>query len=281
MSAPVVMSVATIADADLHWARAHHGQGTGVLVLAGSSGRIDVARADLLASAGATALAVRWFGGVGQPDVPCEIPLETFVHALDLLAPECDRLAIMGLSYGAEAALLTAVRDPRITTTVAFAPTDVVWEGQHRDDAEPRRSKWTWCGQPVPFVPLDRTWVPGEGKPAFAPHYVRSRELAGAAAVDAARIPVEQFRGDLVLVAGGDDQVWPSVAAARSIAARRSAHHADTVLVEDPRAGHPVALPGEAAPNSARSYRVGGDAGAPERLGARAWPVIRDVLGLS
>jgi len=269
-----------IADDDLHWARPRNGAATGVLVLAGSSGRLDSGRAELLASAGVTALALRWFGGVGQPTVACEVALETFVSALDILALECDRLAIIGLSYGAEAALLTAVRDPRVAATVALAPTDVAWEGQHLRAADPRRSKWTWRGEPVPFVPLDRTWVPDDPCPAFIGHYERSRQLAGPAAVEAARIPVEQIHGDLLLVAGGDDQVWPSLAAARTIVARRAAEGLPTVLIEDPYAGHPVLLPGEVADGLRRSYRVGGDQGSAARLGAQAWPVIRSALGL-
>lgn len=39
--------------------------GTAVLVLAGSSGRIDSPRAELLASHGAVAESIRWFGGPG------------------------------------------------------------------------------------------------------------------------------------------------------------------------------------------------------------------------
>jgi len=269
------------AEADIHWSRPENPTGVGVVVLAGSSGRLDVGRADALAAAGATALAIRWFGGEGQPALPCEVPLETFVDAIDLLEPACDRIGMLGLSYGAEATLLTATRDSRVDAVVALAPTDVAWEGQHQRDDDPRRSKWTWRGEPVPFVPVDRTWVPDEEMPAFAPHYQRSRELADAATVDAARIPVERFHGDLVLVAGGDDQVWSSVTAARAIAARRAAHGLETVVVEDPHAGHPVVLPGEVPPNPARSYLVGGDAGAPERLGALAWPAIREALGLS
>ncbi len=269
------------AEPDIYWSRPENPTGVGVLVLAGSSGRLDVGRADVLATAGATALAIRWFGGEGQPVVPCEVPIETFVDAIGLLEPACDRIGLLGLSYGAEAALLTAVRDSRIDAVVALAPTDVVWEGQHQRDDDQRRSKWTWCGEPVPFVPLDRSRVPDEEMPAFAPHYERSRELAGEAIVDAARIPTEQFRGDLVLVAGGDDQVWPSVPAARAIAARRTGHGLETVVVEDPNAGHPIVLPGEVAPNPARSYLVGGDPGAPERLGAIAWPAIRDALKLN
>ncbi|WP_433010165.1 acyl-CoA thioester hydrolase/BAAT C-terminal domain-containing protein [Kribbella sp. CA-294648] len=186
----------------------------------------------------------------------------------------------MGLSYGAEAALLTAVRDPRITAVVALAPTDVVWEGHHQNDADLRRSKWTWHGEPLPFIPLDRTWVPDRPIPAFAPYYARSREIADAATVQAARIPAERFLGDLVLVAGGDDQVWPSVSHARAIAETRTAHGLDTAIVEDPTAGHPITLPGELPANSARPYLVGGDPNAPKRLGALAWPAIRKALNL-
>ena len=250
-------------------------------MLAGSSGRLDVGRAGALAAAGATALALRWFGGVGQPATACEVPLETFTHALDLLAQECDRLAILGLSYGAEAALLTAVRDQRISATIALAPTDVAWEGHREHDTDPRRSKWTWRGEPVPFVPIDRTWVPDEAVPAFASHYARSRELAGTDMVEAARIPVERFAGDLVLVAGGDDQVWCSVLAAHAIAACRQARGLETVVIEDPAAGHPVVLPGEVPVDARRSYRVGGDDGAPQRLGLLAWPAIRRALRLA
>lgn len=93
--------------------------------------------AEALAGAGAVALALRWFRGDQQPSRPRQVLLETFVGALDLLAPECDRLAILGLSCGAEAALLTAVRDPRLDVAIGLAPTDVAWEGAIRDRQRP------------------------------------------------------------------------------------------------------------------------------------------------
>ena len=200
----------TIADSNLHWARPARGNGTGVLVVAGSSGRLDAGRAEMLASRGVTALALRWFGGSGQPAVPREIPLETFTEAIRLLAGECERVVLIGLSYGAEAALLTASTDDRVDAMVALAPTDVAWEGQHENDDDPRRSKWTLQGRPVSFVPLDRAWEPPSTPPAFVDCYEHSRELAGADAVEAATIPSEKIQGEVVLVAGGDDQVWPS-----------------------------------------------------------------------
>jgi pimeloyl-ACP methyl ester carboxylesterase len=272
--------MAAIADSNIHWARAEDANGTGVLVLAGSSGRVDVGRADMLASRGVTALAMRWFGGDAQPVVPCEIPLETFTGAIDLLAGECERIVLMGLSYGAEAALQTAIIDDRVDAVVALAPTDVAWEGQYEHADDPRRSKWTHQGQPVVFVPLDRVWEPPPTMPAFIELYEHSRELAGPDAVEAATIPVERFRGELILVAGGDDKVWPSSQAAKNIAARRSRSGLMTALIDDPRAGHPIVLPGETLPNSSRPYQVGGDEDAPQRLGAHAWPAIRRVLRL-
>ena len=95
--------------------------GTGVLVLSGSIGALEFERARLLAAHGATAVALRWFGGIGQQSGPWEVPLETFTDALSRLAPRVDRVAVVGSSFGAEAALLTAVLDGRVTAVVAIA----------------------------------------------------------------------------------------------------------------------------------------------------------------
>ncbi|WP_246561454.1 hypothetical protein [Streptomyces roseirectus] len=89
------------------------GTDAGVLVLAGSSGRIEHERVRLLAGHGMTALSIRWFGGAGQPSELCEVPLETFTRAIDpLLAQGVRRIGVLGTSKGAEAALLTAAHAP-------------------------------------------------------------------------------------------------------------------------------------------------------------------------
>ncbi len=64
------------------------------------------------------------------------------------------------------------------------------------------------------------------------------------------------------------------------MAARRRAAGLDTTVVIDPGAGHPVVLPGETPPDPRRPYLVGGDPGAPARLGEAAWPAIAHVLRL-
>lgn len=101
---------------------------TGVLVLGGSSGRVNIPRARLFAQAGAHALALQWFGGTGQSLGICELPLETFIDATDLLTSKgCDRIIVVGTSKGAEAALLASTIDQRIKAVVAISPTSVVW----------------------------------------------------------------------------------------------------------------------------------------------------------
>jgi dienelactone hydrolase len=260
------------------------GAGTGVLVLAGSSGAVDVRRATLLAEHGATALSIRWFGGPGQPTGICEVPLETFASALDALKAACDRVAILGVSKGAEAALLLAVDDPAIDVVVAFAPTDVVWAnvGPGLDGADrPCRSSWTRGGRPLPFVPYDDEWRwTGDGPPAYVGSYVQSRATFADRVEDAA-IPAEAITADVVLVAGGDDQVWPSVLHAEWLVRRRAAHGLETTLITHPEAGHRLLLPGEQAEQRGLVMARGGSPQADAALGERAWPVVRSALGLS
>jgi hypothetical protein len=122
----------------------------GLLVLSGSSGRVEHARAEVFAAFGLTTLAFRWFGGPGQPSEPCEVPLETFTEAVDRLkAQGVQRLGILGVSKGAEATMLAAVRDPRVDVVIALAPTPYVWGWNGL-------SSWTWKGRPLDFVPHGR-----------------------------------------------------------------------------------------------------------------------------
>jgi hypothetical protein len=255
----------------------------GVLVLAGSSGRVDVERARLLARAGARAVALRWFGGAAQPPGICEVPLETFVAALDWLSEHgARRIGIVGQSKGAEAALLVACRDPRVTSVVGISPSSVAWAnvGPGVDGhAHPYRSSWTWRGEPLPFVPYDESWEPGEEPVAFRSLYEASL-LAFPAARAAAAIPVEQCEAELLLVAGGNDAMWPSDAFAAELAGRRREAGRQVRVVADPEAGHRPVLPGEPAPEASTSIAHGGSADADERIGRAAWPHVLEQLGL-
>ena len=248
--------------------------GTGALVLAGSSGRVDSARAELLARHGVVAESIRWFGGVGQHEGPWDIALETALGRIDRLGADCDRVVVFGTSFGSEAALLTGAHSSRVDAVVAFAPSDVVWAGVREDGSV--TSHWTLGDEPLPFVPFDEDWRPDSDPPAFLGCYVASR-LRYPARVEAAAIPVERI-GDLVLVAGGDDQVWPAARMAREIQARRERHGLPTAVVIDPEAGHRTILPGEEPVNGGMAMRRGGTEQADRRLGAAAWAHIAPLL---
>ncbi len=226
------------------------GSTVGIVVLAGSSGRIEYERARLFARHGVTALSIRWFGGAGQPPGICEVPLETFTAAIDLLrARSVERVGILGVSKGAEAALLTAVRDPRVDVVVALSPTQLVWgnvgpgyDGEQR----PYRSSWTWQGQPLPFVPYDDTWEPepqDDGPVAIRSSYELS-ERTFAHLTAAAETPVEKIGADLLMLAGADDEMWPSLPFAERLAARRRTAGGTALVFSQDPAGHRPRFPG-------------------------------------
>ena len=254
---------------------------TGVLVLSGSSGRVEIERAGVLAGVGATALTYRWFGSPGQPGGIWELPLESFDWAVDRLASLCDRVVLVGASKSAEAFLLYAAADPRVDAVVAVSPSHVVWanvapgpDGSLR----PQHSSWSRAGRPVPFVPYDDEVAATGDPPAFEPVY-RASLTTHAGRVAAATIPVERFFGDVLLVAGGDDQVWPSLDSAQRIKARRAAYDLPTTLVTHAGAGHRVMLPGERVATGGARMARGGSEAADRALGLLAWPEIRRVLG--
>ncbi|MGW7685434.1 acyl-CoA thioester hydrolase/BAAT C-terminal domain-containing protein [Kribbella sp. NPDC054772] len=236
---------------------------TGVLLLHGSSGAPDLDRARLLEAEGYDVLAPRW-------TVTHEVPLESF--PVGELADHNDRLVVMGSSWGAEAALLLGALDERVHAVVAFAPSAYVW-GRNLEDGS-QRSAWTWRGEPLPFVPFDLTWTPPADPPSYTGLYRQSVQVFEDA--EQARIPVERIRDDVLLVAGGDDQVWPAVEFADEIRRRRG--DLPTRIVTVPEAGHRAVLPGEEPKTAGQRMARGGTDAADRALGALAWPEILRVL---
>lgn len=260
------------------------GSHIGVLVLSGSSGRVERERVRILAQQGMTALSIRWFGGPGQPPGICEIPLETFTAAVGFLRTNgAEHVGILGASKGAEAALLTAVHDPRVDVAIALSPTSRVWcnVGPGLDGVQrPYRSSWTWRGQALPFVPLDDAWTavePGGGPVAVRGWYELS-ERTFADLLAPAEIPVDRARADVLLVAGGDDAMWPSLPFAEQLAGRRRSAGSTVRLVARRDAGHRPRLPGESLALASARFQYGGTPEADELLGAAAWPHILDLL---
>lgn len=265
--------------AGMEFARPTDPCGTGVLVLAGSSGRVDQQRVNLLARHGALAVSMQWFGGPGMSPGPWEVPIESFVKALDALAAEVDRLAILGVSFGAEAALVTGALDERVERVAAFAPSSVVWAAYDEVNQRPT-SKWTFQGELLPCLPIVR---PSGPRPAGPPSYLATYEHSLAAAtadeLERATIPVERI-SETLLVSGGDDRVWPSGTFAKAIIERRTKYGLDTQHVTLAEAGHRTLLPGEEPPESGKNMLRGGTPKTDAMLGALAWPHVSNLLKL-
>lgn len=262
-----------ISNKDLYDAVPLSPSGTAVLLLAGSSGRVERERADLLASAGAHVRAIRWFSGAGQRPSPHEVPLELFAGQIETLRRDADRIVLFGTSFGAEAALSTASRCT-VDGVIAAAPSSVVWAGT---DGASWSSHWTHQGLALPAVSFDTHWTPDTDPPAFRSLYETSLRV-DAQATAAARIPVEGIAAEVLLIAGGDDQVWPSVYFAAEIErTRQEAGRATTVIVH-PHAGHRMILPGEEPVNGGVTMRRGGTPDADAELGIQAWPEILRML---
>ena len=128
-----------------------------LLVLSGSSGRVQEDRCRVLAAHGYVALSPRWFGGPNAPEQLREVPVESFAPHLDRLAglgtPD---LGVVGTSFGAVAALLLGIADERLDTVVALAPSHLVWAAPvlTESGAPVAASAFSWRGDPLHYVPL-------------------------------------------------------------------------------------------------------------------------------
>jgi dienelactone hydrolase len=254
----------------------------GIIVLNGSQGGLERDTAAVLARHGYCTLALAYFGTGSLPKFLGNIPIETVERARKLLVsmPEVDkdRIAVVGFSKGAELALVAASHLPSLKAAIVYAPSSVVFAGLTPSNI--RESSWTYQGEGLPFadghVPqaldrgIDRAFA--DKRPvAFTPWYLA--KLNGAS--PASRIAVEQIRGPVLLIAGGDDQLWPSSVMAKQVFARlRTYRHkyADKLLVYS-SAGHAINYPFVPTRHTvtAGPLALGGSAGANARADADSW----------
>ncbi len=253
----------------------------GVMFLGGSGGGMAWAQrsAALMAEQGFVALAVAYFNAEGLPPDLVEVPVEYVDKAIDTLKAhdrvDPDRIGLVGYSKGAELALLMGSRRNDVRALVAFAPGSAVFQGFRRPDF-PVISSWSENGEGLPFVPNaydDKFFETFDGM------YLWYRTLRQHDAFDKAVIPVEQIGGDILLVSGVDDTIWPSTFMAEQIIARLKLNdfeHSATHLAY-PNAGHGIAAPA-GSPLRSVAERLGGTVAGNEQARADAWPAVVEFL---
>ncbi len=189
-----------------------------VIVLGGSDGGYQsaAATAQELAEQGIAALAVAYFGIDGLPATLNEIPLEYFTNAVNFIDAhpqlsrnQCGQIGVVGSSRGAELALLLGAHNSNFAPIAALSPSSHVWGGAGNTSAA-----WTYNGEPMNFVP--RHSDPNYDVSRFVGVDYFRKDLQHADA-GTAQIPVTAIAGQVLLLAGTDDQLWPSAAMARTL----------------------------------------------------------------
>jgi dienelactone hydrolase len=182
-------------------------QHPGVLVLGGSEGGLPSRRAAWLASHGFAALALAYFRYEDLPKELAGIPLEYFGRALTWMANRPgisgDRIAVMGVSRGAELALQLGSMFPRIKAVVAYSPANVRYPA--------------CCG----FTAVPYAWSRNGNGLAFRPLRPGATQVE---MVMKSEIEVERTQGPILLTSGDADRVWDSNSMANSIIARLKRH---------------------------------------------------------
>lgn len=269
-----------------------------IVVLNGSGGGINEARAALFASHGYAALALGYFGAPGLPDYLSDIPLEYFERALRWLRAEArpagDFVAVSGHSRGGELALLLGSLYPEaVSAVIAYVPSSVVHGVLNAGKPGAGRfgPAWTQAGKPLAHVWEDNAaqdWssVDSLSEPRRqAQAFVNAQQ--DAAAVARARIPVERIAGPVMLLSAGDDGYWPSTQYAKEVAqALRAADHPyDVEHLDYPEAGHALQAPGVPTTEISRAHAVsgivltgGGDAASNARANADSWAAVHGFL---
>ena len=186
-----------------------------VLVLGGSEGGLPEKLAQTIVDAGFPTLALAYFNAEGLPQELEKIPLEYFDKAKSWLQKQknvkSNELIVVGWSKGAELALLLASRDQNIKRVVAIAPSSVVWAGILQDWNKVPASSWTEQGEELAHVEFKPTGTVN----GLLDLYTQS--LDNRSEKGKANIQVEDIRGNVVLMTGESDEIWPSPQMAKLI----------------------------------------------------------------
>jgi dienelactone hydrolase len=223
-----------------------------VVSLSGSNGGYSGTRARLLASKGIPSLALAYFGKKGLPKTLKEIPLEYFKKAFDFLKsnPSTSSLPIIviGESRGGELALLLGSYFPKdVKGVVAYVPSNFVWGGipQHQSSA------WTYNNEPLPCIlPSQKSAGKALSKKqqfkAISPLSIAIESINNTPEEKqlAATIPIENFKGPLLLISGKDDQMWPSSSSCQLITEELSIKGFDVEHLDYEGTGHNITFPG-------------------------------------
>ncbi len=212
-----------------------------VIVLGGSEGGNESVNdaTKRIASQGIAAMSLPYYSPKSWPTMKQEVPelplnfvdidIKRINDARNYLRTRSDvdgeRIAIYGVSKGAEYVLLAATNFAWVKSVVAVVPTDVVWEGWGEGITPNTRSSFALNGKPFAFTPYQDFGQEFMGFQTGDEVRIRRPQDKGRAAnparAAAARIPIERYQGALMVIGGQEDQVWNSGMMSHNLAERR------------------------------------------------------------
>ncbi len=198
-------------------------------------------------------------------------------------------MGLVGVSKGGELALLVAATFPDLVgPVVTYTPSCVAWAGiDFSDPRGARRSSWSYKGTPIPWLPYPDGVVPSFSARGLVGLPIYERGLENASAVEQATIAVERATGPLLLVSGGDDNMWPARRMCEMVIERMRRHQRENAVthLNYPAAGHtlfPFKAPssGDSSdPRPAMPFDLGGSREAESAAHAAAWRRVVAHLG--
>ncbi len=267
-----------------------------ILLLHGSEGGSEEAARNAairFANLGYGALALNYFawspaGLTGIPQVLVDVPVEELATARSWLQAQpgvdAEHVALWGASKGAELALVGAAHYAWVDRVVACVPSSVVWEGFGRPPLTGEvYSSWSIDGKGLPYVPYDNFKDANDRKYSWAFVHARSLAKASPGQLALARIPIENAKANILLLAATNDVVWPSGVMADDIEKALSTAHTQATVhsMIFPNASHYICGTGSEPRRINPVHKPEGNDPSPEadaHAAATGWKAIEAFL---
>lgn len=222
-----------------------------IAVFGGSEGSPNTDVAQFLAENGYEVYAMFFFGADNQVDELNRVPLEFFGDFLEYADLAGTDITLLGASKGAELGLLLTNYYDEINNLILYTPSSYVFMGlSYEGDMA---SSWTYDGEELPYIDITQSDFGAFARTMFdfaVLNPVKYRETYESAVemndnAEEAKINTDNFDGQALLFAGGDDAMWQGDLMAEQIG-EDLGDNAQVEIYED--AGHlfigPTALAG-------------------------------------
>ena len=222
-----------------------------IAVFGGSEGSPNTDAAEFLAENGYEVYAMFFFGADNQVDELNKVPLEFFGDFLEYAELNGEDVTLLGASKGAELGLVLTNYYDEINNLILYTPSSYVFMGLSFEGD--MASSWTYDGEALPYIDLSQSDLGAFARTMFDSlvlNPVKYRETYESAVEmndnrEEAKISTDNFDGQALLFAGGDDAMWQGEVMAEQIG-EALGDNAQVEIFED--AGHlfigPTAIAG-------------------------------------